>query len=123
MNEIEAEISQLNIRRERIKLALLEKQALRTQRFERFIKFGEETPLHERLSLDSDIAALEVDRQSSKVRLMEMKAEAREFRSQSLVSALFARLTEEGLVHILDEVRAKADEAMKQSGHEAAYKS
>lgn len=82
---IEQQLNDLLMRRERIKLDLMEKQAQQAQEHYRYIAFGESVSLEDRLALQAQIASLEADRQSTKVHLIAMKQKAKELRARELI--------------------------------------
>lgn len=122
MQEIEQALNDLAMRRERIKESLLEKQAQQATEHHRYIAFGESVPLENRLALQAEIAALEADRQSTKVRLLEMKQQAKAIKMRSFKSAIEEKLQAIGMQHLIDEAISEAHEAMIKQGMGDAYR-
>lgn len=122
MQEIEQALNDLAMRRERIKESLLEKQAQQATEHHRYIAFGESVPLEHRLALQAEIAALEADRQSTKVRLLEMKQQAKSTRMRSFRNAIEEKLQAIGMQHLIDEAISEAHEAMIKQGMGDAYR-
>lgn len=122
MQEIEQALNDLAMRRERIKESLLEKQAQQATEHHRYIAFGESVPLENRLALQAEIAALEADRQSTKVRLLEMKQQAKATRMRSFRNAIEEKLQAIGMQHLIDEAISEAHEAMIKQGMGDAYR-
>ena len=120
--QYETEITDLTLRRERIKSELMQKYALRANRLHRYIAYKEGTSVGERLELDAEIASLEADRQSSKVQLMTLKAEARELRSKSFHVHLMDVMKEQGLDHFIDAARDRAAADLDAAGLGQAYR-
>lgn len=121
-NQIEQYIQDLTMRRERIKKELFAKMAERTRRLELFIVHGESTSRADRLTLDAEIAALEADRQSTKLDLIRAKYEARNFRGHSLAEHLMQALKDHGLHHEIEMARKRATKDLEESGMALAYK-
>lgn len=119
---IEQALNDLAMRRERIKQDLLEKQAQQANEHHRYIAFGESVSLESRLALQAEIATLEADRQSTKVRLLEMKQQARNARARGFRNAIEEKLTALGMQHLVDEAMSEAHEEMLRNGMGAAYK-
>lgn len=119
---IEQALNDLVMRRERIKQDLLEKQAQQANEHHRYIAFGESVSLESRLALQAEIATLEADRQSTKVRLLEMKQQARNARARGFRNAIEEKLTALGMQHLVDEAMSEAHEEMLRNGMGAAYK-
>ena len=115
-------IASLLLRREKNKLELFEKEAMRLRRKERFFVYGESTPTVDRISLDSEIAHLEADRQQTKVELMRLKMEAREVREATLIPLLIASLIAHGLENEVTKARSTADDALKHEGFFEVHK-
>ncbi len=116
------EITALFMRRENIKLELLEKQALQSSRHHRFIAYGESSPLEERLELEAEIAALEADKQSIKLRLLQLKEVAKQEVENNFQTILWRMLSVHGLESIAEEARKEAREIVKQGDLGPAYK-
>ena len=114
-------IAQLTLKREKNKLDLFEKEALRLRNKERFFLYGESTTVSERIALESEIAHLEADRQRTKVELMKLKIEAREVRETTLIPCLIAALEAHGLCDEIIKARHAADDALKREGLFEAY--
>ena len=121
--QIEEQVEQLTSRRELIKKELFEKYAERARKKELYVIHGESTPFSDRVVLDSEIATLEFDRQSTKVELMRLKALAKSIRRESLVGFLIEALKANGLENEVVKARHRADEDLKQKGLFAAYAS
>ena len=109
-------IASLLLRREKNKLELFEKEAMRLRRKERFFVYGESTPTGDRISLDSEIAHLEADRQQTKVELMRLKIEAREMREVKLITLLIEALIANGLGDEVTKAASSATDALKHEG-------
>lgn len=119
---IDQALSDLAMRRERIKQDLLEKQAQQANEHHRYIAFGESVCLENRLALQAEIATLEADRQSTKVLLLEMKQQAKNARARGFRNAIEEKLTALGMQHLVDEAMSEAHEEMLRNGMGAAYK-
>jgi hypothetical protein len=119
---IDQALSDLSMKRELIKKELLEKQAQQANAHHRYIAFGESVSLEQRLALQAEIAALESDRQSTKVRLLEMKQQAKDVRMRGFKSAIEEKLKAIGMGHLIDEALAEAHEEMLKQGMGDAYK-
>ena len=119
---IEQALNDLSMKRELIKKELLEKQAQQANEHHRYIAFGESVPLENRLALQAEIAALEADRQSTKVRLLEMKQQAKDVRMRGFRSAIEEKLKAIGMHHLIDEAMSEAHEEMLKQGMGDAYK-
>lgn len=118
----EQALNDLSMKRERIKKELLEKQAQQANEHHRFIAFGESVSLESRLALQSEIATLEAYRQSTKVRLLEMKQQAKSTRMRSFRNAIEEKLQAIGMQHLVDEAISEAHEAMIKQGMGDAYR-
>ncbi len=119
---IEQALNDLSMKRELIKKELLEKQAQQANEHHRYIAFGESVPLENRLALQAEIAALEADRQSTKVRLLEMKQQAKDVRMRGFRSAIEEKLKAVGMRHLIDEAISEAHEEMLKQGMGDAYR-
>ena len=119
---IEQALNDLAMRRERIKQDLLEKQAQQANEHHRYIAFGESVSLESRLALQAEIATLEADRQSTKVRLLEMKQQAKAARARGFRNAIEEKLKAIGMQHLVDEAISDAHEEMLRLGMGDAYK-
>jgi len=119
---IEQALNDLSMKRELIKKELLEKQAKQANEHHRYIAFGESVPLENRLALQAEIAALEADRQSTKVRLLEMKQQAKDVRMRGFRSAIEEKLKAVGMRHLIDEAISEAHEEMLKQGMGDAYR-
>lgn len=119
---IEQALNDLSMKRERIKKELLEKQAQQANEHHRYIAFGESVALENRLALQAEIAALEADRQSTKVRLLEMKQQAKATRMRGFRNAIEGKLEAIGMQHLVDEAISEAHEEMLKQGMGGAYK-
>jgi hypothetical protein len=102
------EISELNEQREKVKLALLEKEAEKLWQSGQFFTLGISTPKPERAQLDLDIARLKVHLQQTKMEVAKMKKIAQEIKATSLITSLISVLESNGLTHEVDEVQRKA---------------
>lgn len=122
MKEIDQALGDLALKRERIKKELLEKQAQQANEHQRYIAFGESVSLENRLALQAEIAALEADRQSTKVRLLEMKQQAKDVRMRGFRSAIEEKLKAVGMRHLIDEAISEAHEEMLKQGMGDAYR-
>lgn len=118
---IEQALNELAMRRERIKQDLLEKQAQQANEHHRYIAFGESVSLESRLALQAEIATLEADRQSTKVRLLEMKQQAKAARARGFRNAIEEKLKAIGMQHLVDEAISDAHEEMLRLGMGDAY--
>ena len=116
------QLNDLLMRRERIKLDLLEKQAQQAQEHYRYIAFGESVSLEDRLALQAQIASLEADRQSTKVHLLAMKQKAKEVRAFGFRSAIEQKLAAINMRHLVEEALAEAHAEMLRQGFGDAYK-
>ena len=119
---IEQQLNDLLMRRERIKLDLMEKQAQQAQEHYRYIAFGESVSLEDRLALQAQIASLEADRQSTKVHLLAMKQKAKEVRAFGFRSAIEQKLAAINMQHLVEEALAEAHAEMLRQGFGDAYK-
>lgn len=119
---IEQQLNELLMRRERIKRDLMEKQAQQAQEHYRYIAFGEPVSLEDRLALQAQIAALEFDRQSTKVNLLAMKQKAKEVRAFGFRSAIEQKLAAINMQHLIEEALAEAHAEMLRQGFGDAYK-
>ena len=119
---IEQALNDLSMKRELIKKELLEKQAQQANEHHRYIAFGESVSLEKRLALQAEIASLEADRQSTKVRLLEMKQQAKDVRMRGFRSAIEEKLQAIGAHHLIDEAISEAHEEMLKQGMGDAYK-
>lgn len=119
---IEQALNDLVMRREQIKQDLLEKQAQKANEHHRYIAFGESVSLESRLALQAEIATLEADRQSTKVRLLEMKQQAKAARARGFRNAIEEKLKAIGMQHLVDEAISDAHEEMLRLGMGDAYK-
>ena len=119
---IEQQLNDLLMRRERIKLDLMEKQAQQAQEHYRYIAFGESVSLEDRLALQAQIASLEADRQSTKVHLLAMKQKAKEVRAFGFRSAIEQKLAAVNMQHLVEEALAEAHAEMLRQGFGDAYK-
>lgn len=119
---IEQQLNDLLMRRERIKLDLMEKQAQQAQEHYRYIAFGESVSLEDRLALQAQIASLEADRQSTKVHLLAMKQKAKEVRAFGFRSAIEQKLAAINMQHLVEEALAEAHAEMLRKGFGDAYK-
>lgn len=119
---IEQQLNDLLMRRERIKLDLMEKQAQQAQEHYRYIAFGESVSLEDRLALQAQIASLEADRQSTKVHLLAMKQKAKEVRAFGFRSAIEQKLAAINMQHLIEEALAEAHAEMLRQGFGDAYK-
>ena len=119
---IEQALNELAMMRERIKQDLLEKQAQQANEHHRYIAFGESVSLESRLALQAEIATLEADRQSTKVRLLEMKQQAKAARARGFRNAIEEKLKAIGMQHLVDEAISDAHEEMLRLGMGDAYK-
>ena len=119
---IEQQLNDLLMRRERIKLDLMEKQAQQAQEHYRYIAFGESVSLEDRLALQAQIASLEADRQSTKVNLLAMKQKAKEVRAFGFRSAIEQKLAAINMQHLIEEALAEAHAEMLRQGFGDAYK-
>lgn len=115
-------LSDLSMKRERIKKELLEKQAQQANEHHRYIAFGESVSLESRLALQAEIATLEADRQSTKVKLLEMKQQAKSFRMRSFRSAIEEKLQAFGMQYLVEEAISEAHAEMLKQGMGDAYK-
>ena len=122
MKEIDQALGDLALKRERIKKELLEKQAQQANEHHRYIAFGESVSLEKRLALQAEIASLEADRQSTKVRLLEMKQQAKDVRMRGFRSAIEEKLQAIGMHHLIDEAISEAHEEMLKQGMGDAYR-
>ena len=116
------QLNDLLMRRERIKLDLMEKQAQQAQEHYRYIAFGESVSLEDRLALQAQIASLEADRQSTKVHLLAMKQKAKEVRAFGFRSAIEQKLAAINMQHLVEEALAEAHAEMLRQGFGDAYK-
>ena len=116
------QLNDLLMRRERIKLDLMEKQAQQAQEHYRYIAFGESVSLEDRLALQAQIASLEADRQSTKVHLLAMKQKAKEVRAFGFRSAIEQKLAAINMQHLIEEALAEAHAEMLRQGFGDAYK-
>ena len=119
---IEQQLNDLLMRRERIKLDLMEKQAQQAQEHYRYIAFGESVSLEDRLALQAQIASLEADRQSTKVNLLAMKQKAKEVRAFGFRSTIEQKLAAINMQHLIEEALAEAHAEMLRQGFGDAYK-
>ena len=119
---IKQQLNDLLMRRERIKLDLMEKQAQQAQEHYRYIAFGESVSLEDRLALQAQIASLEADRQSTKVNLLAMKQKAKEVRAFGFRSAIEQKLAAINMQHLIEEALAEAHAEMLRQGFGDAYK-
>ena len=119
---IEQQLNDLLMRRERIKLDLMEKQTQQAQEHYRYIAFGESVSLEDRLALQAQIASLEADRQSTKVHLLAMKQKAKEVRAFGFRSAIEQKLAAINMQHLIEEALAEAHAEMLRQGFGDAYK-
>ena len=119
---IEQQLNDLLMRRERIKLDLMEKQAQQAREHYRDIAFGESVSLDDRLALQAQIASLEADRQSTKVHLLAMKQKAKEVRAFGFRSAIEQKLAAINMQHLIEEALAEAHAEMLRQGFGDAYK-
>ena len=119
---IEQALNDLVMRREQIKQDLLEKQAQKANEHHRYIAVGESVSLESRLALEAEIATLEADRQSTKVRLLEMKQQAKAARARGFRNAIEEKLKAIGMQHLVDEAISDAHEEMLRLGMGDAYK-
>lgn len=119
---IEQRLNDLLMRRERIKLDLMEKQAQQAQGHYRYIAFGESVSLEDRLALQAQIASLEADRQSTKVHLLAMKQKAKEVRAFGFRSAIEQKLAAINMQHLVEDALAEAHAEMLRQGFGDAYK-
>ena len=119
---IEQQLNDLLMRRERIKLDLMEKQAQQAQEHYRYIAFGESVSLEDRLALQAQIASLEADRQSTKVHLLAMKQKAKEVRAFGFRSAIEQKLAAINMQHLVEDALAEAHAEMLRQGFGDAYK-
>ena len=119
---IEQQLNDLLMRRERIKLDLMEKKAQQAQEHYRYIAFGEYVSLEDRLALQAQIASLEADRQSTKVHLLAMKQKAKEVRAFGFRSAIEQKLAAINMQHLIEEALAEAHAEMLRQGFGDAYK-
>ncbi len=119
---IEQALNDLSMKRELIKKELLEKQAQQANEHHRYIAFGESVHIENRLALQAEIAALEADRQSTKVRLLEMKQQAKDVRMRGFRSAIEEKLNAIGMHHLIDEAISEAHEEMLKQGMGDAYR-
>lgn len=113
--DLKMEIALLEMRREEIKLKLIELTTLRLRNKERFIVYSEQTPIGERISLDSEISHLETDRQSTKVNLMRIKMHARDNKRASLVAILCEALEKNGLGHMVKEALETVEDQINEA--------
>jgi hypothetical protein len=116
------QLNDLLMRRERIKLDLMEKQAQQAQDHYRYIAFGESVSLEDRLALQAQIASLDADRQSTKVHLLAMKQKAKEVRAFGFRSAIEQKLAAINMQHLVEEALAEAHAEMLRQGFGDAYK-
>ena len=116
------QLNDLLMRRERIKLDLMEKQAQQAQEHYRYIAFGESVSLEDRLALQAQIASLEADRQSTKVHLLAMKQKAKEVRAFGFRSAIEQKLAAINMQHLVEEAVTDAHAEMLRQGFGDAYK-
>lgn len=121
MKEIDQALGDLALKRERIKKELLEKQAQQANEHHRYIAFGESVSLENRLALQAEIAALEADRQSTKVKLLEMKQKAKDVRARSFRNAIERKLQAIGMNHLVEEAMSEAHEEMLRQGMGEVY--
>ena len=119
---IEQALNDLSMKRELIKKELLEKQAQQANEHHRYIAFGESVHIENRLALQAEIAALEADRQSTKVRLLEMKQQAKDVRMRGFRSAIEEKLNAIGMHHLIDEAISEAHEEMLKQVMGDAYR-
>jgi len=121
MKEIDQALGDLALKSERTKKELLEKKAQQANEHHRYIAFGESVSLENRLALQAEIAALEADRQSTKVKLMEMKQKAKDVRARSFRNAIERKLQAIGMHHLVEEAMSEAHEEMLRQGMGEAY--
>ena len=121
MKEIDQALGDLALKRERIKKELLEKQAQQANEHHRYIAFGESVSLEKRLALQAEIASLEADRQSTKVRLLEMKQQAKDVRARNFRNAIERKLQAIGMHHLVEEAMSEAHEEMLRQGMGEVY--
>lgn len=119
---IEQQLKDILMRRERIKLDLMEKQAQQAREHYRYIALGESVSLEDRLALQAQIASLEADRQSTKVHLLAMKQKAKEVRAFGFRSAIEQKLAAINMQHLVEEALAEAHAEMLRQGFGDAYK-
>ena len=119
---IEQALNDLSMKRELIKKELMGKQAQQANEHHRYIAFGESVSLEKRLALQAEIASLEADRQSTKVRLLEMKQQAKDVRARSFRNAIERKLQAIGMHHLVEEAMSEAHEEMLKQGMGDAYK-
>lgn len=115
------QITDLILKRETNKCALLDKEAQRLTNKERFLRHGEHTSVTERVSLDAEIAHLAADRQRSKVELLKLKQLARETRGATLVDLLVKALQAHGLDDEIEKARVQANDTLRHAGLFDAY--
>lgn len=113
----------LELKREKLKTDLFAKYAQKERRKELWICYQEGTPIEERIALDSEIAILEAERQETKVKLMQLKAEARKHRDKLLMPSLIALLEQNGMREQVNAVMTAANDQLKQVGLYEAYAS
>jgi len=115
------QVAELMIKREIRKIELLDKEALRLSRKERYFVHGEATPAEDRLALDAEIACLQADQQRSKVELIKLKEQAKAMREAALIKLLMAALKAHGLEHEIEQATLKANDAIRHEGLLQAY--
>lgn len=117
-----SEVQELLMRRERIKLEMLEKQALQTTQHHRFLAYRESVPLVDRLNLQAQIDALAVDRQSTKIALLTLKERVKAENAHDFRAQLEKKLTALGLGHVIVEAREAALSDLQAAGLLPIYK-
>lgn len=115
------QISELTLRREKIKQELFVKEAERLRNKEKYYLYQEGTSKEERIALECAIAHLESDRQSTKVELMKLKIQARESRERTLIKLLIEAFDARGLYEEVEKARKAADDALMYEGLFEAY--
>ena len=95
--ELQRQINELTVKREQIKLELFACEALRAKYKENWVIYKESTPLQQRVELDAKIATLLEDRQSSKLKLIQLKMLRAKNRDTTFMSCVKSVLEEAGM--------------------------
>lgn len=112
------DIKALAARREKIKAELFEALAQRKSNQERWIIYKEPTPLEERVALDAKIACLQSDRQSSKMKLKEMRATVAANKDHLYRQSVKEVLSEYGLDDVSALIRERFETKLRQESGE-----
>lgn len=96
IRDLRLQLEDLELRREKNKAELFDKEALQLRQTELYYEHGESTPLPERRALASEIATLAADRQRSKVELILLKRSMRTVREVSMVDSLVEAMKKHG---------------------------